>query len=610
VNHLFQKVLKQVVTFICDQSVVLFYIIALGVKLYFFSTYVTKVTWSKQYMYGIVCGYVSAGVIFMPLFIVRKHKVKLATLLSFFVSFLILVDIVYYSYFSSLPTVGLLSSLGQTKDIEPAISTLLHWWLLLYFIDIILVLILFKPIKTLFVSLKDRFDIHKSNPKNAWIAITITLIAFWASLLPVGLHTLEDVFNKGFDTVSTSQYYGLLVAHGIDIVRFIEQETTHLSTSQEQTLYKWVKDNKPEQANDPLTKSAKGKNVIMIQVESLGGFVINQKVNGKEVTPNLNKLAKVSQFFPNDRFLYGAGHTSDTDFVSNTSYFPLPDAAVFVRYGQDDFTSLPKNIISNGYSAYAYHGFNRNFWNRDVALKSLGYQKFYAADNYPKGTNINMGLNDGDFLSKTADYIKKQPKPSFSYVITLSSHVPFNTNDQTKDLGINASDYPDQVGGYLEIINYTDRMIGKFFAKLKSYGLYDNSLIIVYGDHTPVLPAFKAGTIKYDPDTVQKKEVPLFIRLPNETVGKTYKNQGTHLDITPTVLDLVGIKTDQLLFGQSVFVTGKKSLRLCSDQLAVFYTRDDCDTTLTNERNISSTIIRYNQFNNLIRFSRGKQTGK
>jgi len=40
----------------------------------------------------------------------------------------------------------------------------------------------------------------------------------------------------------------------------------------------------------------------------------------------------------------GAGHTSDTDFVSNTSYFPLNDAAVFIRYGQSNFTSLAKTL--------------------------------------------------------------------------------------------------------------------------------------------------------------------------------------------------------------------------------------------------------------------------
>jgi phosphoglycerol transferase MdoB-like AlkP superfamily enzyme len=596
-----KRILKQAMSFICDQYVVLFFIVTTGYKLFIFNTYITKVTWPEnQYNYGIICGYLSVAVIFSALFVVRRHKNKLATLLATFLAVLLLIDTIYYSYFAALPTAGLISTLGQTQDVGPAIGTLLHWWYVLYFVDIALVLIFRKNIKSL-TSLFKENDIKKPKMRTSWTAVGIILVAFWMSLLPMGLNTLADVFDKGYDTVSTSQYYGVFMSHAIDITRFIQQGTTRLSSSQEKELYDWVKTNKPEQTTSPLTGSAKGKNVIMIQVESLSGFVMNQKINNKEITPNLNKLARTSQFFPNDRYLYGAGHTSDTDFVANSSYFPLPDAAVFVRYGQDNFTSMPKTLISNGYSAYAYHSFNRNFWNRDVAFESLGYQKFYAANNYPKGTNINMGLNDGDFLSKTADYIKAQPKPSLSYVITLSSHVPFEVTDQTKDLGVNTADYPNQVGGYLENINYTDRMLGKFFDRLKSNNLYDDSIIIIYGDHNPVLPAFNAVTIKYDPESTQSKEVPLIIKIPSQNNGETHNNQGSHLDIMPTVLDLLGIKTTELMFGQSLFAQGKNALKICADQLPVFSSEGDCNTMLTDEKNQSATIIRYNQFNNLLK---------
>lgn len=595
-----KKFIKQIFAFICEQYLVLLLILITGSKLFFINTFILKVTWpGDHYIYGIVCGYFSAAVIFSPLFFVRKHKNQLAIALAFLISILLLVDTVYFSYFESLPTMGLISSLSQTEDVDSAIEGLLKWWFLLYFVDIALAIILFRPMSSFFKNMKEKYHLGILNITTNWLALIITLAAFWLTLLPMGIGYLVTVFDSGYDTVSTSQYYGVLMAHTIDISRFIKQETTRPSQAQEKTLANWVNNNKPVQATDPLTGFANGKNIIIVQVESLGGFVINQDINGKEITPNLNALSKTSQFFPNDRFIIGAGHTSDTDFVVNSSYFPLPDAAVFVRYGQDNFTSLPKTMVTNGYSAYAYHGFNRNFWNRNVALKSLGYQKFYAADNYPKGAVINMGLNDGDFLSKTADYIKNQPKPSLSYVITLSSHVPFSTNDQTDKLGIDKSKYPDQVGGYLDDINYTDRMLGNFFAKLKSEGLYDNSLILVYGDHTPVLPAFSAGTINYNPDTTQEKEVPLIIKLPNETVGKTYANQGSHLDIMPTILDLEGIKTNQLMFGQSLFAKGENALKVCSDQLVAFPSSGDCSAMLTEEKNQSATIIRYNQFKNL-----------
>jgi phosphoglycerol transferase MdoB-like AlkP superfamily enzyme len=418
-----------------------------------------------------------------------------------------------------------------------------------------------------------------------------------AALAYIGIGTLTNAMNRGFDTISTAQYYGVLGAHTVDIARFIEQATSKLSKEQTKQLVDWAKNKPFIQPNDEFTGIAKGKNVIQIQVESLGGFVINQTVNNKEVTPNLDKLAASSQFFPNNRFVIGGGHTADTDFVSNTSYFPLIDSAVFIRYAQDDFTSLPKILTSNGYSAYAYHGYNRNFWNRDSALRSIGYQKFYAADSYPNGAVINMGLNDGDFLSKTAEFIQNQPKPSLSYTITLSSHTPFDITDQTKALGINPDDYPDMVGGYLENINYTDRMLGSFFDKLKAEGLYDDSLIIVYGDHTPDLPAFTAGTIKYDPTSVQYKEVPLIVKLPNKANGQTYPKQGTSLDIVPTVLDLLDIKTPELMFGHSLFTEQSSQYQICPDQLVVLADSENCDSTISIEKDMSEKVIQYNLFN-------------
>jgi uncharacterized sulfatase len=600
VTKIIKNIIKFITAFLCEQYLLIFFVITIGYKLYYFNTYVLKVTWpDSQYQDGIMFGYITLAIIFSPLLFVKKRKNIFAIFLAIILSILIFIDNVYFSYFASLPTAGLISSMGQASDVGPAIADLLHPWLLLYFVDIVIAIISLKYVKLLVQWLRDKYTLPTIDFKPSVVFVLAVFISFLAAVNHVGYDKLSEVVDRGYDTVSTSQYYGIMMAHAIDVARFIKEETSHLSPTEEADLAKWVNDNKSNQVASNLSGVAKNKNIIMIQVESLGGFVINQKINNKEITPNLNKLAATSQYFPNNRFMIGGGHTSDSDFVANTSYYPLTDASVFVLYGRDDFTSLPKTLVSSGYSANAYHGYNRNFWNRDTALSSLGYQKFYAADSFSKGSMINLGLNDGTFLSETADFIKEQTKPSFSFAITLTSHVPFATTSETKDLGLHIDDYPNQVGGYLENINYTDRMLGSFFDKLKANGLYDDSLIVVYGDHVPVLTKFSAGTISYDPETVQGKEVPLIIKLPNETEGKTYENKGTNLDIMPTILDLAGVKTTNLMFGQSLFASGDKSLNVCTDQLVVFSITGDCKADLKAAKLKSAKIIRYNQFDNV-----------
>lgn len=592
------KIKNTVLSFICNQYLVIFFTITLSIKLFCISTYVLKLTWSGQYWNSIIFSIFSLAFLLSPFYLIKKCKNKALTIVAFLISTLLVIDIIYFSYFSSLPSIGIVTAIGQTKDVLPAIWKLLEWWYLLYFADIIFVVFFGKQIQTTFRKIINKNNIKDSNWKTSAIIIIILFSSCWLSL-PLGCNKFKEVFEKDYDIVSTAQYYGVIGTHTVDIARFIQQGITIPSEDQIKEITDWIKKYKPQQPNSELNGIAKGKNVIIIQVESLGGFIINQKVDNKDITPNLNKFANSSYYFPNQRFLYGAGHTSDTDFTANLSYFPLDEAAIFVRYGRDDFTGLPKLMTKSGYSAYVYHGFNRNFWNRDSALKSIGYQKFYAADNYPKGTKINMGLNDGDFLANTADYIKDQPKPSFSYVITLSSHVPFATNKEIEEFGIDKSKYPNQVGGYIENINYTDRMIGKFFEKLKSYGIYDDSLIVIYGDHTPVLPSFKAGTIDYDSSSNQEKEVPLFIKLPKQKIGETIPNKGVHLDIMPTIIDLLGLKTNQLMFGKSLFDEDSDNFNDCPNQISTFSKLGDCEKSLRIEKSISSKIIQYNLFDKL-----------
>ena len=73
-----------------------------------------------------------------------------------------------------------------------------------------------------------------------------------------------------------------------------------------------------------LTGVAKGKNLIIIQMESFQKFLVDLKIDGKEITPNINKLAHESQYFPNFYQNVGQGNTSDAEFVVNTSFYIPP----------------------------------------------------------------------------------------------------------------------------------------------------------------------------------------------------------------------------------------------------------------------------------------------
>jgi lipoteichoic acid synthase len=173
-------------------------------------------------------------------------------------------------------------------------------------------------------------------------------------------------------------------------------------------------------------------------------------------------LINESYYFPNGNYLIGGGKTSDSDFATNTSLYPLFDSSVFVQHGRHDYTSLPKALKEDGYFSYAYHAYKRDFWNRGLGFNSLGFEHFYAADNYPEGENIIMGLNDEDFYKETLKKIKEKEEPSYHYLNSLTSHYPFDMAKKYQFLPGNESDYDYRTFHYLQSIHYADYAIGKF----------------------------------------------------------------------------------------------------------------------------------------------------
>ena len=63
----------------------------------------------------------------------------------------------------------------------------------------------------------------------------------------------------------------------------------------------------------------KGKNVIIIQMESFQNFLIGLKLDGQEITPNMNKLAGENFYYDNFYTMVGSGTTADAEYVVNTS---------------------------------------------------------------------------------------------------------------------------------------------------------------------------------------------------------------------------------------------------------------------------------------------------
>ncbi len=369
----------------------------------------------------------------------------------------------------------------------------------------------------------------------------------------------------------------LIFAFGMkinDIYRSFYESTAEVAYVK--ALYKTMKEEEKNEAYVPLvneyTGLARGRNVYIVQCESLQNFVINRKYNGKEITPNLNKLIKGSTiYFDNCHSQISNGNTSDAEFMLNTGFYPIYKSSVYLNSDGVTFkNTLPEVMKKNGYVTSAFHGYKDDMWNRQVAWKSIGYENISLESSYNIDETVGFGLSDRSFFKQTIEKIKNlgTDKKTFNVLITLSSHTPFNIGDEYGDIDIKDEDKDSMFGNYVNSVSYLDECIGEFINELKENDMYDDSIIIFYGDHHAIncwngdkdrveaLTGLHYGYAEYS-------NIPFIVHIPGKKVNKTVTKLCGEVDIMPTVLNLLGIENLDAMSGRDVlldddveFITG------------------------------------------------------
>ena len=460
------------------------------------------------------------------------------------------IAIIYYTrYFSTIPSYYDLQQLYQSNSVGGTVSLLSKPYDFLFFLDILLIL----PIAHYFYSKKIKSS-AKINRRLAilfgCIGLITTLLAFRQPLIDVSYFAKENGYLQSQAVQIFTRSFGIALASDVN-----------LSERDVETL----KGNDYIPANEHESFGiAKDRHVFVIQVESLQGFVINKKVNGQEITPNLNALLKDSTYFDNVYQQIGAGNTSDAEWLMHTSIYPEGmDPTVNVING-DPVPSLLRTLQKNGYGTATYHADDVTYWSREKLYPALGFDYVYTDKEIPAEQEIGFGPADEvmfNFASTLFSAQLREHEKMYSNLITLTSHTPFIMPEDLQFLTLPESYENTYVGNYLQSIRYTDEQIGKFIETLKKEGLYDNSLILIYGDHSgvhgaPVTKDDEAVLLDLldHPYNLQDRFiVPVIFSGGGLFTGETINHLGGQIDLMPTLLNLLGIEHDAQMMGHNLF---------------------------------------------------------
>ncbi|CAK4852134.1 unnamed protein product [Aphanomyces euteiches] len=313
-----------------------------------------------------------------------------------------------------------------------------------------------------------------------------------------------------------------------------------------------------------LTGAAKGKNVIIIQLESFQNFLINLKIDGHEITPVMNSLVKDNFYFPHFYQQVGQGNTSDAEYVVNTSFYIPPQGAATQMYAGKQLPSLPKLVKEQGYDTATFHTNVVEFWNRGELYKALGFDRYYDKSFFGEDDKVFFGSSDEVLYAKTAAELEKMDQkdnPFYAQVISMTAHHPFTIPADKYKMTLPDRYEGNFVGDYVRAQNYADYALGLFVADLKKRGVWDNSLILIYGDHVglPVTSlnrdekALMEEIYGREYDYNEMVNIPLIIASPGITSPARFEQLGGQVDIVPTIANLLGISMENHLhFGQDI----------------------------------------------------------
>ncbi|MBC8079844.1 MAG: LTA synthase family protein [Gorillibacterium sp.] len=292
------------------------------------------------------------------------------------------------------------------------------------------------------------------------------------------------------------------------------------------------------------------KNIIAIQLESFQSFVLQREVDGQEVTPNLNKLIKKSLYYPNFFLQNGSGNTVDAEFMFNTSLHPLtPGNVISNSEASRRFTSLPHYLRTQGYETITMHTNNAMFYNRKEFYSALGFNRFLDKKFFGTKDFFAFGASDDVLYEKGLPVLEEYAEewqPFYAQFISMTSHHPFTIPKKFRDLKLPKEYEKNIVGDYLQATHYADAELGRLFTAMKENGMWENTVLVLYGDHTGIQmrmvdEAGKAALklfLGHDYSEADALRMPFLIHS-TDLAARLDPVYGGHMDMLPTLMSVM-----------------------------------------------------------------------
>ncbi len=553
-------------------------------------------------IHSIVCAFVASCLLMCPI-INKKNKFSYIYLNVVYaiITFIIYANYLYYSYSTNFISFYQISNLQYSKEIGSGLlvlinaKNLLAFWSMNIVVAILSVIIYRKTSKKKLENSLKSEDVQKklkSNKdkvnsiikkyelisKNKFFKMINHFVTEYYSVILIIAIIITNILLvvKDSDLIYESKSYNKsLIVQGTSIYYYHYEDAKDYFSSlfvkekfDNEKLKEAYQKNIANKKETKYNGIAKNENVIILQLESLNEYVINKKVNGKEITPNLNKFFN-ENIYCEDMYNQGLGTTADSEFEMENSMYPLENGYVFQKYYNNTWFDIYTSLKKEGYYTSFMHPNTSTFWNRNEVYNN-GYHidEYDDINKFPDIERAGEFYSDEGFLDEAVNIMSSYEGNFCTTLVSVTTHIPFyldgvsNLENKVTLTSEDLSEYEDGTFiNYLISCNFIDYAFGKFLKGLESTGLLENSILIVYGDHgsglsntEDIARLYKENGAEYTEFRQTTKDIHIPYGMKVSTIKESIKIEKTmsKIDIKPTILDLLGYE-DNFSLGESIF---------------------------------------------------------
>ncbi|AZV57449.1 LTA synthase family protein [Clostridium sp. AWRP] len=485
----------------------------------------------------------------------KKSRISFLYTVDIIISLILIADLMYYRYFKDITTVAAIKNAKLLKGVSASVTSVASVKDLWYLVDILILVPLKRKYK------KAEFGIV---PMRRRLVSFIVILAVGVGINAKTFYRVSKEQPTLLTAMSNRIYLTTMIGnvnfHIVDSYNYIStslKNSKKLSTDEENKIKTFLQNNNNTTGETNFKGLAEGKNLIVIQVEALQGFVINQKINGQEITPNLNRWVNKCMYFDNYYYQVAGGNTSDAELMSNNSLYPAQSGAAYYTYSGNKYDSIASELKDKNYYTAALHGNTEGFWNRNVMNKAQDFDDFFGEHSFDASEQIGLGISDKSFLNQSLEKMKTFKQPYYSFLVTLTSHYPYEAVDKYGSFDV--GQYKGTLlGNYLQAIHYTDAQLGEFLDKMEEEGMMKNSIVALYGDHFAIpkdninqLFSFENESRNDDYAWFKYQKVPLLIHFPGDKYAGVNHKYTCQMDLYPTLANLYNLPKNYM-FGKDM----------------------------------------------------------